>query len=226
MRACSIVSRESVALKDSFRRRRDQSFEIQRIIRSQIFELASEYNASHDNATGEGAYVPRRKGAAGLAHSIPYPNSAILPFMATSRVYGATRLKMIGDGTRCKSDVTASSIAATSKPTEQADRAKKKESAVDFSKKDMVMLFTCGKCDTRAAKAFSKKSYTQGVVIVECPGCKARHLVADHLGWFGSQGTIEDFAKESGARIDKRIADNTLELTLEDLTPKESSSTP
>lgn len=50
------------------------------------------------------------------------------------------------------------------------------------------MLFTCGKCDTRAAKAFSRQSYETGVVIVECPGCSSRHLIADHLGWFGQGG--------------------------------------
>lgn len=85
---------------------------------------------------------------------------------------------------------------------------------VDFSKRQLVMMFTCTKCETRAAKAFSKSAYTSGVVIVECPGCDARHLVADHLGWFGAKGeTIEEFAAERGGAVVSRLADNTLELT-------------
>lgn len=53
---------------------------------------------------------------------------------------------------------------------------------------DMCVAFTCSKCDTRAAKAFSRQSYERGVVIVECPGCQARHLIADNLGWFPTDG--------------------------------------
>lgn len=75
-------------------------------------------------------------------------------------------------------------------------------------------MFTCTKCDTRAAKAFSKEAYTKGVVIVECPGCNSKHLIADHLGYFGSQtGTIEDFASEKGHVVTKKSADGTVEIS-------------
>ena len=81
------------------------------------------------------------------------------------------------------------------------------------------MMYTCGKCDVRSAKAFSKQAYTSGVVIVECPGCGARHLVADHLGWFGSAGEdVETFAKERGHTVvTKKLAQGTIELTSEDV---------
>eukprot|EP00887_Chlorella_sp_A99_P004876 scaffold4.g4876.t1 len=75
------------------------------------------------------------------------------------------------------------------------------------------MLWTCGRCDTRSAKAFSKQSYESGLVIVECPGCHARHLIADHLGWFGSKGNVEDFAAERGGMVMRRMVDGTVELT-------------
>lgn len=88
-------------------------------------------------------------------------------------------------------------------------------------KKDLVMVFTCTKCGTRAAKAFSRDSYERGVVIVECPGCQARHLVADHLGWFGSKGNVEDFAREKGNVAVRKADDGTMELTPEDVLGKE-----
>jgi protein import protein ZIM17 len=81
----------------------------------------------------------------------------------------------------------------------------------------LMMMFTCGQCETRAAKAFSKVAYTRGVVLLECPGCSVRHVVADHLGWFGAKGTVEDFAAERGGAVVSRLADNTLEITPEEV---------
>ena len=73
-----------------------------------------------------------------------------------------------------------------------AGRARPPAGHTDFEQRQLLMLFTCTKCDTRAAKAFSKQSYESGVVIVECPGCDNRHLIADHLGWFGQKGECWD----------------------------------
>ena len=41
----------------------------------------------------------------------------------------------------------------------------------------------CTVCDTRATKTFTKHSYEKGVVLIICPGCKNKHLIADNLGW-------------------------------------------
>lgn len=79
------------------------------------------------------------------------------------------------------------------------------------------MLFTCVKCDTRSAKAFSRRSYEQGVVIVTCPGCGSRHLVADHLGWFGQKGNLAQFADEHGFAFKEGLADGTMEISPEDV---------
>lgn len=43
------------------------------------------------------------------------------------------------------------------------------------------LTFTCKKCDTRSSHALSKQAYHKGTVLIQCPGCKNRHLIADHL---------------------------------------------
>ena len=96
-------------------------------------------------------------------------------------------------------------------------RVKLDPGQIDFKQRQLVMMYTCGQCEVRSAKAFSKIAYNSGVVIVQCPGCGARHLIADHLGWFGSAGTIEEFAQERGQTVVTRLADDTLELTPEDM---------
>jgi hypothetical protein len=88
---------------------------------------------------------------------------------------------------------------------------------VDFSRRQLVMVFTCAKCETRGSRAFSREAYETGVVIVECPSCDSRHLVADHLGWFGEKGTVEDFAAARGGGVLRRVAGGGVELTLADV---------
>lgn len=68
-------------------------------------------------------------------------------------------------------------------------------------RKDLYMMFTCGKCETRAAKGFSRQAYENGVVIVRCPGCQVQHLVADRYGWFGEPGSVEDFLGSRGETV-------------------------
>lgn len=64
---------------------------------------------------------------------------------------------------------------------------------------DMVAAFTCSVCETRSVKRFTKHSYTKGIVIVECPGCFNKHLLADNLGWFDDENTnIEQVLRAKG----------------------------
>ena len=69
---------------------------------------------------------------------------------------------------------------------------------------------------TRSVRAFSKVAYERGVVLARCGGCQVQHLLADRLGWFGKEGTIEDFLKERGESI-RSYKDGTMELSEEDL---------
>lgn len=43
------------------------------------------------------------------------------------------------------------------------------------------MTFTCKVCTTRSSHKISKQGYHHGTVLISCPGCKNRHLIADHL---------------------------------------------
>ncbi len=48
----------------------------------------------------------------------------------------------------------------------------------------MLIGFTCKCCSTRTHRLMNRQAYEKGIVLVECPGCQTRHLIADNLGWF------------------------------------------
>jgi len=51
----------------------------------------------------------------------------------------------------------------------------------------------------------NKKSYNEGVVIIKCDGCQNNHLIADNLGWFreDSSVNIEDLMREKKDELKK-----------------------
>ncbi|KAL5569363.1 hypothetical protein UlMin_025938 [Ulmus minor] len=87
------------------------------------------------------------------------------------------------------------------------------------SRHDLAMIFTCKVCETRSVKTVCRESYEKGVVVARCGGCNNLHLIADHLGWFGEPGSVEDFLAARGEEVKKGNVD-TLSLTLDDLTGK------
>ena len=52
------------------------------------------------------------------------------------------------------------------------------------SERRLVIGFTCKKCNHRTHRTMSHHAYNHGIVLIECPGCQSRHLIADNLGWF------------------------------------------
>ncbi|KNC75263.1 hypothetical protein SARC_12209 [Sphaeroforma arctica JP610] len=85
----------------------------------------------------------------------------------------------------------------------------------------LQIQFTCGQCKERVTKDFSKHSYEKGVVIITCPGCSNRHLIADNLGWFADvEGrNIEEIMANKGQKVQRltsKIQFDTLEVDPED----------
>ncbi|KAI9304714.1 DNL zinc finger-domain-containing protein [Cunninghamella echinulata] len=76
-------------------------------------------------------------------------------------------------------------------------------------KHQLFIGFTCKVCEVRSHHVMSKQAYTKGVVLIQCPDCKNRHLIADNLGWFRDEKTnVEDLVKEKGEAIRKIIVDD------------------
>lgn len=96
----------------------------------------------------------------------------------------------------------------------------------------LQISFTCTvkDCGERSTHEFAKSSYTkvglspsrhsyslltpnsQGIVIVQCPGCSNRHLIADNLGWFkqpdtaqGELRTVEDLMRAKGEKVRRGV---------------------
>lgn len=84
----------------------------------------------------------------------------------------------------------------------------------------LMIAFTCKKCNTRSSHTMSKQAYTGGTVLITCPSCKNRHLIADHLKIFrDDRVTIEDILKAKG----EFISSSTEDLAFEDI-PKDLQS--
>ncbi|KAF2807710.1 zf-DNL-domain-containing protein [Mytilinidion resinicola] len=89
------------------------------------------------------------------------------------------------------------------------------------------MTFTCKKCDTRSSHRISKQGYFHGTVLVTCPGCKNRHLIADHLKIFSDKSvTIEDLMREKGqlVRRGSLTAEGDVEMWPDETTTPEKSA--
>ena len=78
----------------------------------------------------------------------------------------------------------------------------------------LMIAFTCKKCDTRSSHAFSRQSYYKGTVLIQCPGCKNRNLIADNLKIFrDNKVNLEDILKEQC----QSFATTTDDLAFEDI---------
>jgi protein import protein ZIM17 len=66
------------------------------------------------------------------------------------------------------------------------------------------LTFTCKPCKHRSAHRISKQGYHRGTVLIQCPSCKNRHVVSDHLKIFMDEAsTLEDILQRHGSMIKK-----------------------
>ena len=69
------------------------------------------------------------------------------------------------------------------------------------------LTFTCKPCKHRSAHRVTKHGYHRGTVLIQCPSCKNRHIVSDHLKIFTDEGgTLEEILtrlRGSGVQVKK-----------------------
>jgi protein import protein ZIM17 len=59
----------------------------------------------------------------------------------------------------------------------------------------------------------SKHGYHKGTVLIACPSCKNRHIIADHLGIFlDDKTTLEDILAKQGANVTKGHIEGDMEF--------------
>lgn len=75
-------------------------------------------------------------------------------------------------------------------------------------KPQYMLAFTCKKCNHRSSHTISKQAYHHGTVMVKCPKCNNRHLIADHLKIFNDNHiTIQDIMKAKGETVSQSTED-------------------
>ncbi|KAN0088796.1 DNL zinc finger domain containing protein [Tylopilus felleus] len=115
--------------------------------------------------------------------------------------------------------VVRANSSAASLPKSQGEPAKSPlttaQTKVDSSEPRLAIAFTCTAdgCNHRSAHTFTKRAYERGIVIIQCPSCKNRHLIADNLGWFkddtqdGRLKNIEDIVRARGEHVQRGTLD-------------------
>ncbi|KAF1832319.1 zf-DNL-domain-containing protein [Decorospora gaudefroyi] len=140
--------------------------------------------------------APRAASTFSHAQHIPAPAKRLLHAPRTS---AALRPCAILAQARLPSTVRFESGAASPTSTTAPDTRLERDQVPSYE-----LTFTCNVCKTRSSHRLSKQGYHHGTVLIQCPGCKNRHLVADHLKVFSDKSvTIEDLMREKGSLIKK-----------------------
>ncbi|KAJ7574283.1 DNL zinc finger-domain-containing protein [Mycena floridula] len=140
-----------------------------------------------------------------LHPSLPATLSVLLRFRL-GLIYPANDRSQFSTSTQRQSKSVAASSPAAASPGPEEPK--------------MQITFTCtaDDCDrTRSTHQFTKRAYETGIVLIRCPGCKNRHLIADNLGWFedstngGAMKNIEDILRAQGETVKRGVLQPTLQ---------------
>jgi protein import protein ZIM17 len=122
------------------------------------------------------------------------------------------------------------------KPTEELTKPAEDPAQPDdkaIKQPSYQITFTCKPCSERSTHVMTKQAYHHGSVLITCPKCKNRHVIADHLNvslllchatvtdemqMFGDDKiTIEDLMRERGEVVRKGVIGGDLEFVPKDL---------
>ncbi|KAG5363751.1 hypothetical protein CJU89_2935 [Yarrowia sp. B02] len=118
------------------------------------------------------------------------PISARFPFSTAARVF-----HQHGENCGCSSHKVPTVNETGAKDAESAEAPQEVTPMYQIS-------FKCKRCDTPSTHKMSHQAYHGGTVLVQCPGCKNRHLIADHLKIFSDEPvTIEDIMAKNGEKV-------------------------
>lgn len=148
--------------------------------------------AMNNFSRGMSRAMPRFGSAAPITAQIQ-PITARFPFSTASRVFHKH-----GDGCGCPSHGSGNIPSVTEGGVADSASA---EPAPEVAPMYQIS-FTCKKCDTKSSHKMSHQAYHNGTVLVQCPGCQNRHLIADHLKIFSDDPiTIEDIMAKNGEKV-------------------------
>ncbi|KAJ5533161.1 hypothetical protein N7494_009713 [Penicillium frequentans] len=120
---------------------------------------------------------------------------------------------------------TANPLTAdASQPETDAERERRNEER--RSKEEAYQItFTCKPCGDRSTHRMSKQGYHRGTVLIQCPSCKNRHVMSDHLGiFYDEKTTLESILQDKGESIKHGKMDGNLEFWDDGTTLKSEGS--